>query len=434
MRTGLFVGVFGLALLLGSELSLSQEADERGKALIRELGCPVCHEIKGHGTNVRGEAPDLTFEGDRVKPEWLFAFLKKPHTIRPALRARMPNFRLTDREALALTEYLITLKDPKAPPVPVAQRFTGAAAPANLEAARKLTSKDYLDCFNCHQDGDRKPGGKPEEWAPDLSEVAARLNPAWVVRWLRDPSKIVPGAKMPSFFEDENSGPDDILGGDETAQILALRDYLMSRGAASDPGYQRAKAEHQQVSPAQGRSLIVKLNCIGCHRVTGLPERKRIAPPLTFQGSRVRRDWLEAFLRRPGPIKPEYAIMGSEARMPDFRLSDAEVQTLTNYIMNHLVDHELPRLPPEAIAPALASEGERLFGEKYCDNCHRIGSRPGGIGPDLTYAWKRLNPAWVNRFVLNPSHYLDTRMPNLRLSEAEAKAVTAYLMHARDDQ
>lgn len=427
------IAAVGLALLLVGEHSLSQAAEAPGALLIRDLGCPVCHEIAGHETTVRQEAPDLTFEGDRVRAHWLFSFLKKPHSVRPALRARMPDFRLSDEEALAVTEYLLTLNDSQAQPLEASDRFTGTVTPANLEAAKRLMSEEYFDCFSCHLYGDRRPEGSREEWAPDLSKVHSRLNPDWVARWLRDPSKIVPRTKMPTYFEDEDSGPDDILDGDEAAQIVALRDYLMSRGRAQEaPGYQQAKVEFPEVTAARGRSLIVKLNCVGCHRIAGLPRGKRIGPPLSFQGSRVRREWLQSFLKRPGTIKPEYEIMGSGARMPDFRLSDAEVQTLTDYIMTRLVDRTLPSLPAEAIPRTLAARGKQLFRKKYCDNCHRIGSRPGGIGPDLSEAWKRLNPAWVYRFVLNPSHYLETRMPDLRLTEAEAKAITAHLVHLRE--
>ncbi|MBI4593798.1 MAG: c-type cytochrome [Candidatus Rokubacteria bacterium] len=418
-----------------ASLALSFAADgqtpESGQLLIQKLGCPVCHDIPGHTTTVRQEAPDLTYEGDRVKPEWLFEFLRSPVTIRPGVAARMPNFRLTDTEALALTEALGSFKDRKAPPLPPGQRYQGTLSPVARAAAVKLLTKDYFDCFNCHWDGDKKPGGKPEEWAPDLGRVANRLNPDWIVRWLIDPAKIVPGTKMPAFFPDDKSGPDDILGGDETAQILTLRDYLMAGGQAASGGsaYARVKAEHADGSVAPGRSLLLRLNCVGCHRIAGFPEGKRVGPPLGFQGSRVTREWLREFLRRPGPIKPEYAIMGSDARMPDFRLTDGEVDTLTDYFMSRLRDANLPALPATALDPKLAPDGERLFSEKFCDNCHRIGSRPGGIGPDLTFAGRRLNPAWIYRFVLNPSHYLDTRMPNLQLTESEARAVTAYLLN-----
>ena len=405
------------------------QSDE-GRALIERLGCPVCHDIPGHATTVRREAPDLTWEGDRVRADWLFGFLKAPYTIRPALSARMPNFRLTDDEALALTAALGTLRDRAAKPLPPAQQYTGRVMAVAREAAEKLTTKDYFDCFSCHPDGTRKPAGKREEWGPDLGRAPQRLNPDWIVRWFSDPSKIVPGTKMPAYFADEKSGPDNILDGDEMAQMLALRDWLVSRGPR-DPNaaYARARAEYPDAGPGLGRSLLVRLNCVGCHRIAGFPEGRRVGPNLGFQGSRVTREWLQEFLRKPGLIKPEYAIMGSDARMPDFRLTDREVEVLVKYIGTKLVDPTLPAVEPGTFDPKLARDGERLFAEKFCDNCHRIGERPGGIGPELTFAGRRLNPAWVYRFVLNPSHYLDTRMPNLKLTESEARAVTSYLTY-----
>jgi hypothetical protein len=54
-----------------------------------------------------------------------------------------------------------------------------------------------------------------------------RLNPDWIIAWLRNPQKIMPGTKMPSFFP---GGPPDVLGGDDEAQIRALRDYVITLG------------------------------------------------------------------------------------------------------------------------------------------------------------------------------------------------------------
>ena len=151
--------------------------------------------------------------------------------------------------------------------------------------------------------------------------------------------------------------------------MLALRDYLASRrAAASDPGYARSRNEYPEATATVGRSLLVRLNCVGCHRIAGFPEGKRVGPPLGFQGSRVNREWLQAFLKRPGLIKPEYAIMGSDARMPDFRLSDGEVDILTDYIMTRLKDETLKPAAGLEFDPKLTSEGERLFSEKFCDN------------------------------------------------------------------
>ena len=59
-----------------------------------------------------------------------------------------------------------------------------------------------------------------------------RLRPEWIVRWLLDPQRLLQGTKMPSYFPDADSGPNDILDGDEERQILVLRDYLLVIGAA----------------------------------------------------------------------------------------------------------------------------------------------------------------------------------------------------------
>ncbi|MFQ5849874.1 MAG: c-type cytochrome [Candidatus Binatia bacterium] len=399
---------------------------DKGRGLIKALGCVVCHEIKGHNTTIREEAPNLTYEGEIVRRDWLFAFLKEPHAIRPAIKGRMPDFRLTDREALAITEYLASLVDRDKK---VARRFRYRRKGSKKEiwAAKKLMSKDYFDCFNCHILGDKKPSGKPYEWAPDLAKVRSRIKPDFLLKWLQNPAKYRPGTKMPAFFPDQESGPDDILGGDEIKQMAAIRDYLMSIGKPGRfPAYARAMAKFPDVAAAEGRALMVKLNCVGCHNVAVLPGGRRVGPNLTFQGSRVRKEWLIDFLRAPYTIKPEYALMGSAVRMPTFRFEEAELRAVVEYISQVLVDKKLRH--KVALGPALAKKGKKFFREKQCNNCHRIGSGPGGIGPDLTEAGKRLRPEWTINFIQRPSRYLDTRMPNLNVSPAKAKALAAYIL------
>src|SRR5206468_4334347 len=96
------------------------------------------------------------------------------------------------------------------------------------------------DCFSCHQRGAQKPQGPPEGWAPDLALAHVRLSPEWIVKWLHDPQKVMPGTKMPSFFP---GGPPDVLGGDDEAQIRALRDYILSLGMPEAPPPPPAKLE-----------------------------------------------------------------------------------------------------------------------------------------------------------------------------------------------
>jgi len=81
-----------------------------GKRLYDTLGCRACH-ILGAGGGYYG--PPLTEAGTRLKPGWLFKWLKGPQAWRADVRC--PNYGLTDAEALRLTSYLGTLvKSPAA--------------------------------------------------------------------------------------------------------------------------------------------------------------------------------------------------------------------------------------------------------------------------------------------------------------------------------
>jgi mono/diheme cytochrome c family protein len=211
----------------------SAGAAARGRALFRDLGCGGCHRGE-EGEAAAPVGPDLTGAGDKLKPEWLSTFLARPSVVRPWLLARMPSFRLDEAEVRALVAFLSGLKE-AGPPLPGRLRFHESLSEAGVQAGRRLASKEFLSCASCHF-GETRPDGPPEEWAPDLRVSAQRLHPDWIVRWLQDPQRLAPGTKMPSFFSDATSGPEDVLDGDEERQILALRDWILSLGAAPRRG------------------------------------------------------------------------------------------------------------------------------------------------------------------------------------------------------
>jgi len=219
------------------------EAAAQGAALFRAFRCARCHG--GESDEVAGSfAPDLSGVGDKLRPEWLAGFLKRPSTVRPWLGARMPDFRLSEAEIRALVGFSGELKDGAAPPLAEQRRFKGTISVANVQAGRRLASREFLSCSSCHV-GEEQPEGNPDEWAPDLRVAGRRLSPDWIVRWLQDPQRLSPGTKMPSFFADETSGPEGILDGDEERQMLALRDYILSLGGAgsTETGHPAAPAE-----------------------------------------------------------------------------------------------------------------------------------------------------------------------------------------------
>ena len=205
----------------------------QGRRLMHQYNCIGCHEIEHRGGFIRKyyeqnptlAPPILNGEGEKVQSSWLYGFLNQPVPIRPWLQVRMPTFGFSSVNANALVDYFIGLSKVENPYVYFDPR---KVPPEFLEAARILVSKDYFNCFSCHQQGEKKPEGPPEGWAPDLTLAHNRLNPQWIVRWLQDPQKLQPGTKMPSFYP---GGPDNVLGGKDDLQIEALRDYIMSLGA-----------------------------------------------------------------------------------------------------------------------------------------------------------------------------------------------------------
>ncbi|MDH5700130.1 MAG: cytochrome c, partial [Nitrospirota bacterium] len=76
-----------------------------------------------------------------------------------------------------------------------------------------------------------------------------------------------------------------------------------------------------------------------------------------------------------------------------------------------------------------AKLGKQLYSDKYgCQGCHSLNDEGGIVGPALDRAGFRLNPTWIYRWILYPQAMKKhTRMPNLGISEPDARALTYYL-------
>jgi mono/diheme cytochrome c family protein len=208
-----------------------------GQHLIARYNCTGCHILEDHGGDIRRlyedqlsmAPPNLRGEGAKVQSPWLFRFLKAPTPIRPWLKVRMPTFGLSDTEVETVLRYFAA-RDHKTVPYTYVDR--ASLDPTLVKAGEQLTSGDYLQCFSCHVRGTQMPEGQPDSWAPNLAMAAQRLYPEWILEWLHDPQKLLPGTKMPTFYADPNApdGPPDILNGDDELQMRALRDYVVSIG------------------------------------------------------------------------------------------------------------------------------------------------------------------------------------------------------------
>jgi mono/diheme cytochrome c family protein len=237
------------------QLSADERQVERGMRLIREFNCRGCHQIGEKGGAIRevvksqleasgGDAlqtqalsPPMLYnakskigEGARVHTAWLHGFLSDPsRAIRPWLVLRMPTFDFSEEQLNEVTRAFAALDHVPYPYAPHPETSAEAVA-----AGRDLFTR--WQCVKCHVVAGKLPAGQePANMAPDLAKVPERLRPDWLTLWLAEPSRIMPGTRMPANFPekpDENAFP-EILGGDQKKQIEAVRAYLLTLGSGT---------------------------------------------------------------------------------------------------------------------------------------------------------------------------------------------------------
>ena len=148
-----------------------------------------------------------------------------------------------------------------------------------------------------------------------------------------------------------------------------------------------------------------------------------MAPDLTYEGTAVQRDWLVQFLKNPETLRP--ALI---RRMPKFNFTDAEINTLTDYMLTVYQTSEFDRdsIPASELTPAMADQGKQLFYSKFgCQSCHIADFKTdkGYIGPALAGTGKRFNAAWVYHWLKNPQALRPgTAEPNQHMTDEEARS------------
>ena len=207
-----------------------------GRALVHRRNCVGCHNIEGSGGDFVKLVADpslgpplLTPEGARVQPDWLYAFLRAPIPIRPWLDVRMPTFGLTDNNWNSVIQYFGAISNTMSP-----FQTHAVVNASSVQGSGGKELFELLKCQQCHVLGTIPKDQPTSNLAPDLRMSAERLQPDWILDWLRNPAVIVPGTRMPAFWPNHPKSSYPQLGGDAEAQIKAIRDYLLTfRGGPS---------------------------------------------------------------------------------------------------------------------------------------------------------------------------------------------------------
>jgi len=188
-----------------------------------------------------------------------------------------------------------------------------------------------------------------------------------------------------------------------------------------------AAVQQTKYEPAgKAGQIMHEVRCFSCHMING--HGGDMAPDLTYEGTAVQRDWLVQFLKNPETLRP--ALI---RRMPKFNFTDAEINTLTDYMLTVYQTSEFDRdsLLASELTPAMAEQGKQLFYSKFgCQGCHiaDFANDKGYIGPALVGTGKRFNAAWVYHWLKDPQALRPgTIEPNQHMTDEEARNLTAFL-------
>lgn len=193
---------------------------------------------------------------------------------------------------------------------------------------------------------------------------------------------------------------------------------------------------------SRGRQLFQATNCYGCHRIEGLSDGT-LGPDLTESGKKFKVDYLWESI-----VEPRANSVTSF--MPKFNLSEDDVRALVIFLKSrrglNFAETSLDKFraelslkrtsseagiagaPPSTTGPALAAKGEKLLVDRACTACHKLGSRDGGIAPDLSFEGLLKDETWIYDHFRNPRATMpDSIMPTFRFVDEDFRALTAYL-------
>ncbi len=196
-----------------------------------------------------------------------------------------------------------------------------------------------------------------------------------------------------------------------------------------------------------GEILLGEMNCVACHEAApAVKERlaSRQSPRLGASGVRVTPQWLRAFLENPQAESPG-------TLMPDMLhgLAPAEKAATAEALTHYLVSLQPAAGSAESgVNGAAIRAGGELFHSVGCVMCHAPVELPRAKSGDAVAEEelkklaetavpmgdlaKKYSVGELSAFLRDPLRTRPSgRMPSLKLSEGEARAIAAYLLRAQ---
>ncbi len=170
--------------------------------------------------------PLLTGIGGKLKTPWLKEVMEKGTKVRPYMLTRMPRFGESN-----IGHLIHDLPEvDKLASVPVVDFSESENKVKNV--AKFLVGGKALGCIKCHTFNGIKAEGVQ---AIDMVQMSNRLNRDWFITYMKNPSVMRPGTRMPASFPNGKTFFDNLLKGEVNQQMEAVWFYLTLRDKAPVP-------------------------------------------------------------------------------------------------------------------------------------------------------------------------------------------------------
>jgi mono/diheme cytochrome c family protein len=416
----------------------------RGRKLLGELNCQACHRLPGIERPAM-LGPDLTNIGAKVSREWIYKWLKEPRTIvdkdgnvtvdgyETEEEPRMPKFRLTEAELRGLSAYLSVQKANAIVPYKIDERVVAAWSKNPELISQGETRFRQMFCSTCHslavtRAGETKLIGG--DIGPELTKVGSKVNPDWLIAWLRDPQGYLPHTRMPRYdWSDED--------------LYKVTQYITTKLTDSD----LLSGVPQLGSPTEqeiqlGHRLFLEKGCASCHSIQGLNPQKDFGPDLTAIGGKNASELdfgdakishnLVTYIRAK---LEDTTSVNSAARMPQYNWNRSDLDAVTTALLGMkgpATTSTLQNLvvPRKEVDFHPAGSFAEVYERYKCYSCHKFNGYGGDLAPDLTYEGSRAQRQWLVDFLKNPQTLRPTlvlRMPQFNMSDNDAATLADYM-------
>ncbi len=322
------------------------------------------------------------------------------------------------REPLKLTAASMTPKGEKKPD-DYALAFTSHPEPELLKAH----DPDKFGCSPCHQGNGRattsieKAHGNYEHWlwplfpeqnveagcqtchSADMVLISGDVG--WTISEGKDLFR-QKGCMGCHRYEGYDKEPEDLNNVSQQIKQLEQQKtenikqaaYLMKQADAAESNDEANRLNDKAIALKVSNSKMDgRIQQLDFQSHSLMQDQKKVGPNLKDVRLKVNKNWIPVWLKKPTDFRPT-------TKMPNFRLTDHQIQAISAYLWQSAFTDPLPKQKP-----GNAEHGKELFETRGCLACHSIGEgdqmQGGTFAANLSRVGEKANYDYLVRWIHN---------------------------------